>query len=409
MAAATAAPRSRADWELFHSTILMREVADPSAACAASNGGHVRVSLRLAKPPAPSYVEMQIDAELYAKPTILSADGDLLLIHTVLAFRDPPPCTYQDNFFVYRAHPVLTPSLRLLPQFGEWGARVLHTGISCRDDGEFVVSAFHANIILGGEEGGRRSWDEVGEVGELSRFSSSTGRWEVKELPIPYDPDQGLYPLTWDTDKVFSFRGFTCWVDYHRGILCCDVFSDSPELRFVQLPGIEIWDDLHDYSYGRQLPVAYRTVQVSQGIIKFVDVDNGQFGRNKSSGFSVTSWTLRTLLELEWEKDSVLQVDDLWCLEKFRGSPLPRWVPEFPVVSKHNSDLLHFVLRGPYSSAKAWMITVSMRQKLLESYIPYTNDYTHLPKEEEDLDLSRLFLDSPLICTDLNRDQIMEC
>ena len=78
----------------------------------------------------------------------------------------------------------------------------------------------------------------------------------------------------------------------------------------MQLPGIEIWGYWHDYSGGRQTPEKYRTVEVSEGIIKFVDVDHGQFGRTKRSGFSVTSWTLRTL-ELEWEKDCVLQVDDL--------------------------------------------------------------------------------------------------
>ncbi|CAL4955427.1 unnamed protein product [Urochloa decumbens] len=406
----SAARATRVDWQLFDSTILMGEVTDPAAACAASNGGEVRVSLRLAKPPASSYVEMHIDAELYDKPTVLSADGDLLLIHTVLAVRDPPPCSYQDNFFVYREHPAKAPpSLQLLPQFGEWGCRAVHTGISCRD-GEFVVAAFHTDIVGGGE--GTASWGEAedgaswDEVGVLSRFSSSTGQWEVKELPIPFDSCEALYPFTWHTDKVFSLRGFTCWVDYHRGILYCDAFSDLPELRFVQLPGIEIWDDLHDYSYGRQKPVAYRTVEVSEGIVKFVDVDNGQFGLKKRSGFSVTSWTLRSP-ELEWEKDGVLQVDDLWSLEKFRDSPLPRWVPEFPVVNKHDSDVLHFVLRGARSSAKAWVISVSMRQKVLKSYMPYTNDYTDLPKEEEDLDLTSLFFDSPFICADLYKDQEM--
>ncbi|XP_022682920.1 uncharacterized protein LOC111257425 [Setaria italica] len=341
---------------------------------------------------------MLIDAELYDDPTVLAADGDLLLIHTVVAIRDPPPF-YQDNFFVHRAHPV-TPSLRLLPQFGDWAAHARHTGISCLG-GEFVVAAFHSSIIRG-EEGA--SWDEVGV---LSRFSSSTEQWEVKELPIPFDSDRGLYPLTWTTDKVFSFRGFMCWVDYHHGILYCDVFSDLPELRFVQLPGIEIWDDSHDYSYGRQMPVAYKTVEVSNGVIKFVDVDNGQFGVKKSSGFCITSWTLRTP-ELEWEKDGdVLQVDDLWSLEEFRDSPLPRWVPEFPVVSKHDSDVVHFVLRGPRSGAKAWVISVGTRPKLLKSYMPYKNDYTNLWKEEEDLDLTSLFFDTPFICSDLYKDHGM--
>jgi len=289
---------------------------------------------------------------------------------------------------VYKAHQD-TPSLRLLPQCDGWAAHALHTGISCRG-GEFVVAAFHTSIIAGEES------PSDGEVGVLSRFSSSTEQWEIKELRIPFDSDKGLYPgFMWDTDKVFSFRGLICWVDYHRGILYSDVFSDYPGLQFVQLPGIEIWGYWHDYSGGRQTPEKYRTVEVSEGIIKFVDVDHGQFGRTKRSGFSVTSWTLRTL-ELEWEKDCVLQVDDLWCLDKFGESPLLRWVPEFPVASKQNSDLLHFVLRGPRSSAKAWMISISMRQKLLKSYMPYTNDYIHLPKEDQDLDLSSFFSIFPL-------------
>ena len=233
-AAFSVPPAARADWEMFDPTILMGEVLHPAAVCAASNGGQVRVSLRLAEPPASSYVEMYIDAELHGHATVLAADGDPLLIHTVLAIRDPPPRTYQDNYFVYRAYQE-TPSLLLLPQFDDWDAHPLHTGISCRG-GEFVVAAFYGE---GSSSGGK--------VGVLSRFSSSTGQWEIKELLIPFDSDKGLYPFVWDTDNVFSFRGLMCWVDYHRGILYSDVFSDHPGLQFVQLPGIEIWDYSHDY------------------------------------------------------------------------------------------------------------------------------------------------------------------
>lgn len=57
--------------------------------------------------------------------------------------------------------------------------------------------------------------------------------------------------------------------------------------------------------------MASRTVGASKGLVRFVNVDSGFFGRTKSSGFSVTAWTLRTS-ELEWETAGVLQVDDLW-------------------------------------------------------------------------------------------------
>jgi hypothetical protein len=237
-------------------------VTRPTTSCATSNGGDVRVSLHLAEPPASSYVEMRIDAELYDNPTVLTVDGDLFLIHTVVSIRDPPPCSYQDKFFVYRAaaHPVTPLSLRLLPHFGDQAAHARHTGIiSCRGGEEFVMATFHTSIVRGEDEGASFNDESVrwDEVGVLSRFSSSTGRREVKELPIPFDPDRGLYPFTWTTNKVFSFRGFMCWVDYHRDILYCDVaFSDLPELWFVQLPGIEIWGDSHDYYNGCHMPVA---------------------------------------------------------------------------------------------------------------------------------------------------------
>lgn len=89
-------------------------------------------------------------------------------------------------------------------------------------------------------------------------------------------------------------------------------------------------------------PGAYRA---SNGVIKFVDMDNGPFGRTKTCGFTITTWTLRTAPELEWAKDGVFQIDDLWSLPEFRGSPLPRWVPVFPVVSKQDPGVHHFILK----------------------------------------------------------------
>ncbi|WVZ78470.1 hypothetical protein U9M48_026176 [Paspalum notatum var. saurae] len=49
--------------------------------------------------------------------------------------------------------------------------------------------------------------------------------------------------------------------------------------------------------------------------------DNGLFGSLKRSGFSVTTWALKTTPEFVWEEMEVLQVD----------SPLPRWVPHYPM------------------------------------------------------------------------------
>ncbi|OEL38289.1 hypothetical protein BAE44_0000693 [Dichanthelium oligosanthes] len=289
-----AAPAIRAGWALFDPLVLTGEVdADTAAACATSDGHDVRVSLRLADPPAASYVLMRPDAELYRynAPSVVAADGGLLLIHAM--------SSQEHNFVVYEAHPV-SPLLRLLPHGHDLG----FTGI------------------------------------------------------------------------VVSFGNLMCFVDYHRGILLCDVFAASPELRFLPLPEIEVWDDAHDYCNGRGLPEAYRTADVSQGVMKFVDVSDGLFGRRRSPfGVCITMWTLRTAPELGcWEKDAVLRLDDLWSFHEFRRSPMPRWVPQLPAVCKHDPDVVQFALLDPeFTPDNAWVTMVDMRQMELQGYAPYKN------------------------------------
>jgi hypothetical protein len=124
------------------------------------------------------------------------------------------------------------------------------------------------------------------------------------------------------------------------------------------------------------------------------------FGTKKTSGFKITTWSLKWT-DLKWVKDSVLQVDDLWSLPNFRYSPLPRWVPEYPVVSKQDSNIIHFILRGPQSDAKAWIITLDMRNAVLKSYRLFTNEQ-NLVFEDDDVDTKNIFCDTPFISCDFD-------
>nr|TKW37481.1 hypothetical protein SEVIR_1G049700v2 [Setaria viridis] len=401
--ASPAAPAIRAGWALFDPFVLTGEEAvaeDPAAAaaCTTSAGRGVCVSLRLADPPAASYVEMRTDAEPFGTPSVVATDGDLLLIDMFV--KVPATSSHEQNSFVYRAHPS-SPSLRLLPHRDDWYA---YTGIVDRrrdgteEEEEFVAVAFSTEVIFaGGARWGERPEgceDEDDEVGKLTRFSSSTGQCEVLTLPIPFDPSKGLYKFTWRTDKVFPFYGLMCFVDYHRGILLCDVFAaGSPELRFLPFPEIEVWDDEYDYCHGRRLPEAYRTVDVSRGLMRFVDVSDGLFGRRRNP---------LTTPEMEWEKDSVLQVQDLWNSSyEFRRSPLPRRAPEFPTVCRHDPDVVQFALLDPKCRTKnAWVIMVDTRQMELQAYVPYTNQAKEGADEHEVVGC--LFYDKPLMCSDLN-------
>ena len=173
-------------------------------------------------------------------------------------------------------------------------------------------------------------------------------------------------------------------------MIYCDVFADSLLLQFIQLPGIDIWDQDHDYTRGCQLPQAYRTVGVSRGEVKFVGIDDGLFGTKKTSGFKITTRSLKWT-DLKWVKGTVVQVDDLWSLPNFRHLPLPSWVPKHPVVSKQDSNIIHFILRGPQSDAKAWIITFDMRNEVLKSYRLFTNEL-NLVFEDYDVDTKKNLL-----------------
>ncbi|KAF0909054.1 hypothetical protein E2562_030808 [Oryza meyeriana var. granulata] len=187
---------------------------------------------------------------------------------------------------------------------------------------------------------------------------------------------RGVDGSKWNTDAVVvssSDRRRICWADYHCGvILCNDASAPDAELglAFVRLPGIETWRGNH------RRPYVYRTVSVTRsGELKFVDVDDGRFRSTPRAGGGcrITSWTLRTP-ELEWEQDAALRLEEaLWALPSYQDSPLPRIVPTYPVLSMQDDNVVHFIVKGPESSDKCWMIVVDMKNKSLGPYMMYKN------------------------------------
>ncbi|OEL38286.1 hypothetical protein BAE44_0000697 [Dichanthelium oligosanthes] len=107
-------------WALLDPTILEEDLAANSivfTVCTASDSREVLVSLHLAEPPFSSDVQLRTDVQVDGKPTLIAADGDLLLIHmVVVAVCDPPFVSYEGNLFAYKSRP--EPAMgrvRLLP------------------------------------------------------------------------------------------------------------------------------------------------------------------------------------------------------------------------------------------------------------------------------------------------------
>jgi hypothetical protein len=49
------------------------------------------------------------------------------------------------------------------------------------------------------------------------------------------------------------------------------------------------------------------------------------------------------------------------------------WIPEYPVVSKQDHHIVHFLVQDPETFTLASSITIDMRTMELLSYMPYSN------------------------------------
>ena len=154
---------------------------------------------------------------------------------------------------------------------------------------------------------------------EVAVYKSTDEYWDIKELFCP-NSDQEIGPITWQPDLVIPFheQQSMCWVDYSKGILFYSVFDVLPVTTFHQFPDTDIPRRLRLHC----LREHRRTVCVSQGKLRFVDVNNGG-DPQRISGFTIKKWTLSWMSDgrtpHSWEQDGdALQVDHLWGDEEYQ-------------------------------------------------------------------------------------------
>lgn len=358
-------PETEPEWSVFDRQVIHGFTSYSSTAATAktSNGKEVRVSIRFARPPLASYVELQTDDYLHGEPLVVAAHDDLLLVYMVVGHNGAHACYCPGDFLVYKSD-LAWPWLKRLPTLGkQWFGRGKDTGVYRKGD-DFYVASLQSLVRVGGEE-----------VAELFCYSSITNNWKILNLECKEDPENGFYPICWSTDTVFSFGGFVWWADYHQGMVCCDITATQPELRFIRFP-VDSWLNLE---YGRGLPETYRNVAVVEGQVWFISVDDGRFRSEESSeifrieGIGASSISMYALTsDLKWTKQCDIGLRDLWSLPNYKSSPLPRSVPKFSIIDQQTKCVVHFILREFLHSAKHWIVTINLKDLSL-GYMLYQN------------------------------------
>ncbi|CAM0952319.1 unnamed protein product [Alopecurus aequalis] len=408
---------------------------DPTAVVVKTpSGGSGYCSFTLASPPAFSYLDLYwpigettfsgfpIDP-VYA--SVVAADKNLVLLSIAIPSL---PCYYDvpHDLFVYTAA-VHCPSLERLP---------LDTvpAPNLEDFRKFFVSKFDIGILrLAGDQGHYVVADLIvsdnnflqlcvfssaaQEGRKVSRFMGPTSPWRVFTRR-PQLENGGKFPLGWMTSTVVPFDGrFLCWVDYFSGLLLSDFSkSKAPVLRFVPFPGLQYTGRVLR-TVGRCCPDRFRSVSISKGKMCFVHIDNdfhqsdmdqsnmdcedADLENVQNSVPKITIWTLN-VAEFKWEQRCQIGLDKIWAQPIYQHKRIPQGrLPEFPVISVDNPDLVWCLLRHKEFHGKTWMAELDMKRSELRSCTPYVNEQ---PYCDQNIELKNSFANVPPLPTAFSKD-----
>uniref|UniRef100_A0A0E0REJ7 DUF1618 domain-containing protein n=1 Tax=Oryza rufipogon TaxID=4529 RepID=A0A0E0REJ7_ORYRU len=338
---------------IFDTQLIIREPVTGTGAAShrtTTTGFPFSVSLSLAAPPAISHVHLHPMAAphtlKHGLSSLLAADAHHLLLCVVVPVKTRYySYDHPEEFFVYTAASAVTPTLTRLPAFPDGRQRSSgDIGILTHGGGGFTVSSLQMWMVGEGTitvkelEEGTAIIEEFAKLtllhcsgGDRDNNNSSSNSWVVKKLALPpFDSDYGG----------------------HSGLIS----KWSSQIAFSHGGKLQHWPYL-------------LTVGVSDGKIKFVDVDKC---RSRPSAIVIRAWTLQ-MPQMVWKLDDVLDVNGLWGSASFKKYGLHQWVPEYPVVSLLDPHIVHFVLRQPIYHEQVWMITVDMRAKSVVSCKNYPN------------------------------------
>uniref|UniRef100_A0A0E0F321 DUF1618 domain-containing protein n=1 Tax=Oryza meridionalis TaxID=40149 RepID=A0A0E0F321_9ORYZ len=363
-----------------------------SAEAHASNDELVRVSLDLRAPPAMSRLSVHLakPRRMYSFDSVVAAQRNTVLLSLEIDFKGiADSVSYAIDYFICRASPS-GPSLSLLPRFyptqREYDAAPDDSWMKSRH--LRMRDAASIGLLLTGPQGFvvaqlnnyPPNVDHDADAplaAEIFRFRSDSGEWEAKIATARGGKAKMGAISFWLSHQVLPFTSYLCWMDYHRGIILCDVNHENPDLQYISLPVDPVPRSCAE-DWWTACPRASRTVCVTNydNKMKFVSVvrsDGVLCGASKpGTSFSIAIWTLwQGYDEMEWVKESVIESDEIWAMEGYNNQPLPHIAPQFPLLSMENPHIIHFVLRERDcfdDKTMIWFVTVDIVGKKVLSY-----------------------------------------
>lgn len=220
------------------------------------------------------------------------------------------------------------------------------------------------------------------------------GKWNSFRVPIleHEDPDDVSQLCYWQTNTVIPLDRFLCWIDYHRGILLCDVLLEpNPKVSFIRLP-LNKFPSNHS---SKESSWVYRGASVVDAgrTLKFINIertDGVGYGPLKpGASFTIRCYTLSSCKEA-WRMDYTVDSEDLWSL----NSPecLPRDILMFPQVNIDDPYIVQFVTSEfIWVLNKMWVVAIDMRTRRVLSSSIYVNG-----REDKDVEFTEKRSNAPM-------------
>lgn len=389
-----------------------------SAKTCDSNGDVVRVSFSLRPPPGASRlcVHLPKGRKLSGHDTVVATHGNAVLFRLKINFDGLPSSCPAIDHFIYWASPHGA-KISLLPRWysteeeiaaaevGSWrrnprmtlGRR--GTGLLNCDEEDFVVAELHLDLDRLEELDAPLEAQLLRLHSSAERIAAGAGEWEVKHARARGGKAKfGDLHCWWEAGMVIPYTSYLCWIDYTRGIIFCDVNHPSPDLQYVSFPVDHIPVGYPD-PFSRGFPQASRAVCVTKNeTLKFVNIARSEPG----SSFTITISTLHeSYNDMRWVTDTTIQAANLWDMEGY-DDQLPRVVPQFPLVSMDDPNIMYFVLkeRCGFASAKAWVVALN----IAISKVLWYKDIKAIPFSTEDSEIpGNIFCNMPFFPTDFSK------
>ncbi|KAE8795172.1 hypothetical protein D1007_29905 [Hordeum vulgare] len=126
-------------------------------------------------------------------------------------------------------------------------------------------------------------------------------------------------------------------------------------------------------------------------------------GQQHQGPQKITVWTLNSD-KFNWEPHAMINLDALWAQRRYKALLIQQRLPEFPIVSVDDPDVLCCLLREKEFHGKGWMIMLDMKHAKLKSCTQYINLQSYCAECQdagcsECVDDKNDFLNMPLLPT----------